>query len=649
MKGTLYSSDFVKNVNGELKLLELNTDTTFPSASLSHLNWDGFIEYLESESIDSVHVIHKQSIHDFLVANLSESLAGSTITNWDTTEELSTTIYPTDVQDSNNTFVLRMAYNESAIFDSEYCKSNKGLFKLYNDYTGSHMVVPHYISSSVDEYVINTLDPIENVSTVPDFVLKKESSMDVHLNFYKTQDTGATGQDKIELVISESYEDDDVLTNYINTSESGSYMNSYRSCNIICGNNLDYISVGMYKIPALFETPTQLTFQSTGSGDDIVNKVANKHRYEFATNWPKEFWKNQKGVHSEATLLTTGSEEIQAAATAVGGQYKSINIPGLPDTDNESLYYSWSLDGNSLPAETSHTSSMLVSKASQSVQYGVLTEISASDDSSFMLGSGLPVLCYDIAADKIKFEMATDLYTGSHQLIDASGSLVDIVENNLVVFEREEHTYELNMESDDVYIVNNSGVMLVAHNKNYGAGFYCFLAGAQIHTEFGDKNIEDIEVGDVVWAWDTENNEYTWSEVSEVHTGGTVGDSVDACRFLGKEKCGVFSIFIEDLDDDGEPNYLGFEFTAAHPFLTKDGWKALAPDATQEPWISEQADIKYLEVGDYIKWNDLSPTGKWVKIEEIKFRDVDPDTPVYNFKVPGTNTYQVNYTVVHNK
>ena len=107
MKGTLYSSNVVKNANGELKLLELNTDTTFPSASLSHLNWDGFIEYLESESIDSVHVIHKESIHDFLVANLSESL-GSSITNWDTTEELSTTIYPTDVQDSNNTFVLRM-------------------------------------------------------------------------------------------------------------------------------------------------------------------------------------------------------------------------------------------------------------------------------------------------------------------------------------------------------------------------------------------------------------------------------------------------------------------------------------------------------------------------------------------------------------
>jgi len=118
-----------------------------------------------------------------------------------------------------------------------------------------------------------------------------------------------------------------------------------------------------------------------------------------------------------------------------------------------------------------------------------------------------------------------------------------------------------------------------------------------------------------------------------------------------------------EIDDQGKPyyivmyknkividtSYLGFEFTAAHPFLTKDGWKALAPDATQEPWISEQADIKYLEVGDYIKWNDLSSTGKWVKIEEIKFRDVDPDTPVYNFKVPGTNTYQVNYTVVHNK
>ena len=113
---------------------------------------------------------------------------------------------------------------------------------------------------------------------------------------------------------------------------------------------------------------------------------------------------------------------------------------------------------------------MLVTKASQSVHYGVLTQISASDDSSFMLGSGLPVLCYDIAADKIKFEMATDLYPVLINWCSEIGSLVDIVENNLVVFEREEHTYELNMESDDVYIVNNSGVMLVTQQKLWKKG-----------------------------------------------------------------------------------------------------------------------------------------------------------------------------------
>jgi len=202
------------------------------------------------------------------------------------------------------------------------------------------------------------------------------------------------------------------------------------------------------------------------------------------------------------------------------------------------------------------------------------------------------------------------------------------------------------MEKDDVFIINNSGVMLVAHNPFYGA---CFMAGAKIHTEFGDKDIEDIEVGDVVWSWDSENNEYVWSEVSEIHEGMTVGDTLDACRFLGKSACGVFSIYIEDISEDGAPNYLGFEFTANHSFLTKDGWKALAPSATEEPWISEQEDIKYLEVGDYIKYNDLSDSGQWVQIEEINFRTVDPDTPVYNFKVPGTSNYLVNYIVAHNK
>ena len=59
MKGTLYSSDFVKNADGDFKLLELNTDTDFPSASLEHFDWSGFNTMLTNNSISEVVIVHK--------------------------------------------------------------------------------------------------------------------------------------------------------------------------------------------------------------------------------------------------------------------------------------------------------------------------------------------------------------------------------------------------------------------------------------------------------------------------------------------------------------------------------------------------------------------------------------------------------------
>jgi intein/homing endonuclease len=100
-------------------------------------------------------------------------------------------------------------------------------------------------------------------------------------------------------------------------------------------------------------------------------------------------------------------------------------------------------------------------------------------------------------------------------------------------------------------------------------------------------------------------------------------------------------------EDDGISD-LGIRFTPEHPFLTKDGWKALAPLPNQEPWATEGAEIKHLEVGDFLKWND-GPEGRWIEIKEIEFEVYDADTSVYNIEVKDTRNYLAGNVVVHNK
>lgn len=653
MKGTLYSADFIKNPQDNFKLLELNTDTDFSSASLQHFDWNPFIEQLNSSSIDTVHVIYKL-FQSNLVDNFSESLDdSSTNFTWEETIERPETIYPSDIQDSSTKLVLRMAYNEAAILDSEYCKSGIPLFKLFSDNERDLDIIEHYVSSSNDEYVNDTLQKVVNDSNIPDYAVKAGVSSDtVHLNFYKLGSSSLEPEGRYDDMISSSYTDGDIISSYHNTTGDGNTVSSYRTCNIVYGNDLDLITIGAYKVDAWLDVPTNISSDDT----QLINLVANKHRYEFASNWPKEYWKNQGGVSGDSELQNISGSLIMAKDTVIGDQYKSLNIQGLPDVDVASTIESWSFAGNTLPAGTELTSSVLITKASSSIAYGVLNEISMSNDSSIFVGSSLPILVYDKAADAVRFEYVRNLDTASYQLFNSSGSLVDIIENNITVFENNEFTYELNMETDDTYLINNAGLYLIAHNPYYannqdgpGAGFYtCFLAGTKITTVVGDKNIEDIIVGDSVQSWDEESNTFIYKDVTAVDHRHTVGDHIEGCEELGYNRPGVFKIECDMGPDEGGECDLGIRFTPEHPFLTKDGWKALSPLVNQEPWATEGAEPKQLEVGDFLKYAD-SEEGRWLEITSITFDDTPSDVSVYNIEVEGTRNYLAGRVVVHNK
>lgn len=651
MKGTLYSSDFVKNSNDELRLLEFNTDTDFPSASLSHFNWNPLIDVILSSSINEVHVISKQ-FQEYIVLNLSESLQTSNYSgNFTNILETHDTIYPTDVEDGANVFILRMAYNEAAIFDSEYCKNELGLYKLFSsDTTGSTYTISHYVSSSADDYENNTLTETFNSVNVPDIAIKKQAFSDgPTLNFFKIGNSSDTDSNRYSSFLS-TYEDGNIVSNYIDTSESTNHMKSYRAANILYGTELSVMNIASYKIDSWVDKPTSITFDDT----QISNLIDNKHRYEFATNWPKEYWKNGHGVYSESELVNVSGSLVKAKDTVVGDLYKSIDIVGLPDSDNADQIFSWSFAGNTLPVGTSITSSALVTKDSSSVEYGVLTEISSSNNSSVLVGNSLPLLVYNVSEDLIEFQYSYNITTGSYQLFDESGSRIDVVENNLVIFEGNEFTYELNMETDDTYLINNSGVLLTAHNPFYSSktDFTCFLAGTKIQTIGGDKNIEDIIVGDIVQSWDEENQKFTTASVSEIDHSHTVGDHINGCNQAGYGEPGVFKLIIDMNDDtnpDTEPNDLGLRFTPEHPFLTKRGWAAISPLTNQEPWVTQQEEVIILEVGDFVKFDDQYESGKWIEIKSIEFEPMDGTTPVYNFTVPGFNNYCAHYVVAHNK
>lgn len=133
----------------------------------------------------------------------------------------------------------------------------------------------------------------------------------------------------------------------------------------------------------------------------------------------------------------------------------------------------------------------------------------------------------------------------------------------------------------------------------------CFAAGTEIATAEGEKAIEDIEVGDLVWALDEQTRETKPRQV--VGTFSRI-----ATRLIVLSVGGEF-----------------IETTPEHPFwVIGEGW----------------VEAHNLAVGDRL-W---TLHGDRLAIDRIEYRE--GSFPVYNFEVDGFHTYFVSQkkALVHN-
>lgn len=138
----------------------------------------------------------------------------------------------------------------------------------------------------------------------------------------------------------------------------------------------------------------------------------------------------------------------------------------------------------------------------------------------------------------------------------------------------------------------------------------CFVAGTQVLTEGGYKNIEDIKLGEKLWAKNTETGEQDWKPVTKV--------------FIEPDR-GIFEVKLMAKD--------GFEqkiqATDDHPFfVVGKGWKQTVE----------------------LKEGDLIETDGHGSMKVISLLDENRTDLTYNFTVADFHTYYVTErnVLVHN-
>ena len=544
MKGTFFSADFITDSDGNLRLMEVNTDTGCVLNGIPYLDFTNFIEMISSSAITEVHTIHK-GIHNEMVNALSQSIVANApfITSFDSTIEEAGTIYPTYVVDTPSKFILRFAYDEASIFDSEYAKTALGPLRLFAENNDTASVVEYAFSSSVQGFEFNNLPKDFNTTNIPDVVVKHTSATTTHpISFYKIGKSNESIDDRWA-EFTGSMTDDKLIIKFYE-KESETKVTSVRSFNIIYGTNLDLINVGNYQTEGLFNKPESIEYDD----NQIANETNVKHYYELTTNFPKfSNVYNWGGIFEEEEILKADGTSVLIGSASIGDEFKSYWIEGAPDTDVVNTFMAWSSPGSELPSGSYATSSVLINRIEQPLAYNLAFHLTMEDGSEFRASGGVHLLIHDVELDCIRYESIGELDATKHKLINLTGGLINISSIVIEVLDGDYSTYIIDMETSDTYFLSNGelSVKIVTHN--------CFPAGTKITLADGtQKNIEDLTINDKL---------LTWNESTGQTFEGAIGNIVKKKEHL----------LIRHKTDDGNE----VKSTALHKFYVKGkGWVA---------------------------------------------------------------------------
>lgn len=489
MKGVFFSADFVKASDGEFKLIELNTNTIH-LGDFSFFDMTAFDSMLTANNINHLDIIYRTSQLDMANGFKDWAVARGNLT-YTMHEQENDDIFAPTVNDSINTFTLRLSYDEAAIFDSEYTATDFNLHKLFNEYNDLDKVVPAYLSGSFGE--IDSLGAYASSgdNRLPDYVVKPNAYSRGSLKFIKGG-ASITGSAEQNIAAIKALHSDgaNLITKYtFNSSDlSTNYIRSYRYYGLL------YIPQGETQLTqiefAFGATNASLTLPSDLSSEVnpglVDNELDQKHYYELATN--AVVGDTNVGI-VEGEYVVSGSGDMKLISdVAQYDELRSYHISGSPNTDNFDILEAWSVAGSTLPT-TELSSSQVLEIQNYNNQRGIATELTFTDDNKVYLASGQHLLTYTPSEDAISFKKASNIISGS-KIYKEDLSSIGVTSNKTVILDQGNAMINVNIEDIDTYGVSSN--KLIFHNAP------CFVAGTQVLTEHGMMNIEDIVQGTTV-------------------------------------------------------------------------------------------------------------------------------------------------------
>jgi hypothetical protein len=475
MKATIIGSDYLQK-NGSVKFLEINTNTTIYNEGADLLDYTTLFDMLNANNITEFHYIWTEGDafkplnqpHRFLQI-LQEKCAENNITYTGHIVPAGSVTVPF-IEDTDTKFILRQAFDTTALVDETYCADKFEFFNLMKD--SEYIPKTKYTSDTLN---LNTLDEVDYTTTTNPNLLIKYRYPQYDGTQYPALYTVSNNTELNDTI--NSAESNYLIQEFIFSEDNlvdGRY-SIIRGIDIIYGSNLDIINMGGYTQSSII--PISFTADEFVTGTKKLNQ---KTRYKYIT---KEIGKTESDYHTDddSNILNYDGTLTNVTTIQLGDYIRSINFVDSNENEaksftNEIVTYGWDSTLQQSNDTLTSLQSELIGMVSQSAEV-IMIKITLEDGKTWTDAPGCTYYIEEKDSTATRFEKVNSLYVGDKLVVTDinTNELTTITITNLEMVFEYKTIYSLDFAPGDLFLVDiGDGIFSVMHNSCWGCGsYYC--------------------------------------------------------------------------------------------------------------------------------------------------------------------------------
>jgi hypothetical protein len=446
MKAVLLGLDFL-DLDGQLKFLELNTDTYIPHTSFNSFDFNALETYLVNGSFNKFRIIYKnEHVATEFITKLEDICDTNDIIFEPIVVAFDSITIPV-FEDYEDEFTLRLSYDITALVDDVYARDKKELLSLIFNGNETDLIPKTYFTK--DETTFDNLSNLIDNGIHPNLIIKKslpDETKIIFPAFYKLNTPQELDSIKSEL-------DSNLILQEFQFNSNNLYNNKIRDhiryWLILCADATTTIDFGGYISP-----------NSLPLDDEYVsytnNKLDENSRILYFSN-PNRIGQGVPGIYETIKIVDGIETVVTLNDLELGDMVKAIQLPGLSDDAGLQGTLAWEHTGSY--ADITYTTVIVNTKLIDMVdEWFIRVNYNIGEDTGSMLINLVElVLTCDNSGNSLTFKATSDLGVNDYIVI-SNTTIADVTSIEYERFNGE--VVKLNIDPSDVFIAgsNTNGI-----------------------------------------------------------------------------------------------------------------------------------------------------------------------------------------------